>query len=109
MTRLELIKLIGDVLTKLDVLRGSLMPDDPARRELNRLRKQLDGSQLKLVQTQFNENTKAFLQATAELEAINKDLKKTLTSVEKLVTTITNLKRFVAAVNGIVGAVAPLL
>lgn len=109
MTRTELIKLIGDVLTKLDVVRGSLLPNDSNRLELDRLRKQLDGLQLKLSQNQFNENTQAFVKATGDLEAINKELKKTLNKIEKVVTTLETLKRFVTVVDDIVKIALPFL
>ena len=109
MTRLELIKLIGDVLTKLDVLRGSLLPDAPDRLDLDRLRRQLDRKQLQLVQNQFDENTQKFQNAIERLEAVNKELKKTINDVEKVAATIANLKRFVKAVDEIIGAVAPFV
>lgn len=109
MTRIELIKLIGDVLTKLDVLRGSMLPGDSNRRELDRLRKQLDGLQLRLAKTQFDDNTQAFITATAEITAINKELKKTLNKIEKVVTTLETLSRFVTAVDDIINAVIPLV
>jgi len=48
MTRIELIKLIGDVLTRIDVLRGSLAPAEPSRTELDGIRKDLDRKQLQL-------------------------------------------------------------
>jgi hypothetical protein len=109
MTRLELIKLIGDVLTELDVLRGSLLPDEPNRKKLDKLRKQLDKRQLQLSQNQFDDNTKGFQQATRALEVINKELTKTISNEENIATTIENLKRFVKAVDGIVGVVLSFL
>jgi len=109
MTQIELIKLIGDVLTKLDVLRGSLLPNEPNRTELDRLRKQLDGLQLKLSKNIFDENTSGFLKATKDLEAVNKELKKTLNKIEKIVTTLETLKRFVTVVDDIVKIALPFL
>jgi hypothetical protein len=50
MTRLELIRSIGDVLTKLDVLRGSISFDEPSREDLDSLRRKLDKKQLQLAQ-----------------------------------------------------------
>jgi ABC-type transporter Mla subunit MlaD len=109
MTRLELIQLIGDALTQLDVLRGSLLPGEPNRTLLDQLRDELDTQQLKLAQNEFDDNTAAFVDATAKLVAINKDMNQTLKSIDKLVTTIDNLKRFVGAVNDIVGIALPFL
>ena len=107
MTRLELIKLIGDILTKLDVLRGSLLPGEPDRVQIDDLRKHLDHLQLQLVKSQFDDNTQDFLQAGKNISAINKDLKQTIDNVEQRVTTIANLKRFVAAVDSLVTTFAP--
>jgi methyl-accepting chemotaxis protein len=109
MTRLEVIKLIGDVLTRIDVLRGSLSPDDPDRKELDSIRKDLDRKQLQLSKNQFDDNTQAFIKATGQLEAINDDLKQTIKSINKVAETLANLKRFVAAVDGIVGTVLPVV
>lgn len=108
MTRMELIVLIGDVLTRLDVLRGSLSPGAPGRQDLDELRNQLDARQLQLAQTQFNENTASFQAATEKLKVVNTDLKATLNDLDKLVTTIGNLRRFVTAVDGIIGAILPV-
>ena len=109
MTRIELIKLIGDVLTRIDVLRGSLAPAEPSRTELDGIRKDLDRKQLQLSKNQFDDNTQAFIKATGQLEVINDDLKQTIKSVQKVVETITNLKRFVTAVNDITGSVLHLV
>lgn len=108
MTRLELIRLIGDVLTRVDVSRGSLSSDEPNRDELDDLRRKLDRMQLKLARNEFDDNTEAFQQAAEELEIINRSLRRTINDIERLVTTIQNLRRFVAAVNNIVGVALPL-
>ena len=109
MTRTELIKLIGDVLTKLDVLRGSLLPGEPNRIELDRLRKGLDSLQLKLVKNDFEDNTKKYLDATEKLRSVNGDLKKTITKLEKIVTTLETVKKLVAVVDEIISIAIPLL
>jgi DNA repair exonuclease SbcCD ATPase subunit len=102
MTRLELIKLIGDVLTKLDVLRGSLLPNESNRGELDRLRKKLDKKQLQFSRNEFIDSARPFQQATAELEKIHKELRKTINRTEEIATTLKNLKRFVKAIDDIV-------
>jgi hypothetical protein len=103
MTRQELIKLIGDVITRLDILRGGLLPEDARRHALDLLRNDLDGRQLQLVKNAFDDNTAAFQSATEELKSINSDLKQTLNDITALATTLNNLQRFVAAVDNIVG------
>jgi len=109
MTRIELIKLIGDVLTKLDVLRGSLLPTDINRTELDSLRTRLDASQLKLSKNKFDDNTNDFIKATEDLAAINKELKITINKIEKVVTTLNILKRFVAVIDDILKIVLSII
>lgn len=107
MTRLELIKLIGDLLTKIDVLRGSLIPDSPNRSALDHIRKSLDKKQLVLSQNQFDDNTQEYIDAAKKLEDINREVKKTISKIEKLVETIENLKRLVGAVENIIKVAIP--
>ncbi len=103
MTRQELIALIGDVLTRLDVLRGSISPGDPRRHSLDLLRNDLDGRQRQLVKNQFDDNTAEFQQATSDIKALNADLKQTLDDISALEDTLQSLQQFVSAVDGIVG------
>lgn len=107
MTRLELIKLLGDVLKRLDVLGGSLLPTDPSQSEISRLRKKLDRMHLQLVKDDFDESTADFQAAADELATVNNSLRKTINDIDKLVTTIETLKDFVNVVNKIVGIVFP--
>src|SRR5689334_13857575 len=107
MTRMELITLIGDVLTRLDVLRGSLMPDDPNRHQLDELRDSLDAKQRKLAQNQFDDNMAAFQQATTQLTSVNAALRVTIGQIQRVVDTLANLTRFVSAVDTIVGIAVP--
>ena len=108
MTRLELIRAIGDVLTEIDVLRGSIPPDAPNQRSLDVLRTNLDAQQLALMKQQFDDTTPAYLAASADLQAINDDVRSTINDITKLVDTIANLKRLIAAVARII-AVLPAL
>jgi hypothetical protein len=64
MTRIELIRGIGDTLTRLDVLRGGLLPRDPQRVALDDLRLLLDDRQRRLSQQLFDETTEAYRRAT---------------------------------------------
>ena len=107
MTRLELIKLIGDVLKRLDVLGGSLLPTDPSQSEISRLRKKLDRMQLQLVKDDFDDSTAAFQAATDKLAIVNESLRKTINDIDRLVTIIETLKDFVNVVNKIIGIVFP--
>ena len=48
MTKIDLIKLIGDLLVRIDVVCGSLLPNNPQRNGLDQLRAMLDERQLAL-------------------------------------------------------------
>ncbi|HEY1271690.1 MAG TPA: hypothetical protein VGF08_06875 [Terriglobales bacterium] len=106
MTRLEVIQMIGDLLTEIDVARGSLMPNDPNRQTLDDQRILLDDRQRKLAQSVFNDNSKAFQKAAAELAAVNREISGTIQSVEDIVTTIGNIQRFLDTATSLVKLVA---
>ena len=97
MTRLELIQMIGALITEIDIARGSLMPDDPNRHALDDQRILLDHRQRKLSQSLFNDNSQAFQDAAAKLAVINEEISGTIQSVENIVTTIANVQRFLDA------------
>jgi len=108
MTRSELIALIESVIEELDNL-GAGMPAGDARTELDQLRDQLSDQQLRLIEANFNENTAAFQNATAQLAAINRDLKVTISEIDKVVETIANLTRFIAAVDQVLTAIGAVV
>ena len=109
MDRNDLIKLIGDILTKLDVLRGSLLPDAPERKDLDRLRSRLDLLQSELVQNEFDDRTADFKDAAAKIRSVNDDLRDTIGDIEKVADTLDILRRFVVAVDNLVSIVLPLV
>jgi hypothetical protein len=109
MSRLELIKVIGDVITELDILRGSLNPNDIRRHDLDEIRKRLDSRQLQLAKNQFNDNTAVFKEVTSSLAGINAEIKGTLNDLTAFVDTIDNLRRFVSAIDEVMQAVLPLV
>ena len=109
MSRLELIKLIGDVITELDILRGSLNPNDIRRHDLDEIRKRLDSRQLQLAKNQFNDNTMVFREVTSSLTGINAEIKGTINDLNAFVDTIDNLRRFVSAIDEVMQSVLPLV
>lgn len=74
MTRVEVIRSIGEVLRKLDGLRRNRVPDDPTQQNLDELRKLLARQQLSLAINHSDEDTTAFRNAIREFEAINAEL-----------------------------------
>lgn len=105
MTRLELIELIGDRLTELDVLRGRLLPGEPNRIALDHLRSALDARQLSLAKQIWDDNTPLFQNAAQALSDVNGDLKQTIADLKKLAATLETQQRFIAAVDKIIGIV----
>jgi hypothetical protein len=67
MSRLDTIKMIGDVITQIDVMRGSLLPDDPQRHDLDDQRILLDDKQKRLSRAMIESFTNA---ATTLLSAV---------------------------------------
>ena len=108
MTKSELIAVIERLIERLDVLGGSI-PEGESSQQLDELRDQLSAQQLQLIQEQFDENTAAFKQATTQLAAINADLKATITQIGRLLETINNVKRFVSAVDQIIGTAVAIV
>jgi hypothetical protein len=98
-----MIQAIGDLLTRLDVLRGSLLPSDPDRHALDDLRLLLDERQRKLSREQFDEGTASFQAAAADLARVNGDIRQTIDRIERLVDTIDNVRRLLSAVDTVLG------
>lgn len=73
-----MIRAIGDLLTRLDVLRGSLLPGHPERLALDDLRLLLDDRQRRLSQQHFEENTQAFRDAAADFAEVNAEVRHTI-------------------------------
>jgi len=68
MTKLEAIKAIGDVLTKLDIVIGSIELDDPRRPALKIKRSDLDARQRELVHLALDEVAELVKEPMEELQ-----------------------------------------
>jgi hypothetical protein len=102
MTKTEVITLIGDLLTRLDVKRGSLPTDDPKSHVLDAIRNELDDRQRVLTRAALQENTEQYKTLTAKLTDANKDLKTTLDKLDKFVETLDAMGRILAAVDSLI-------
>ena len=105
MTQLDVIRMIGDVLTEIDVAVGSMLPDDPNLVPLQDARRLLDARQLALSRQIFDDNTVRFQTAAEKLKAVNNDIRGTLRRLDDMVTLMTNVNRFLNAVTSFVGTV----
>lgn len=108
-TRLDVIKMIGDVLTETDVARGSLLPDDPNRHQLDDLRVLLDDRQRKLSKAVFDENTTQFQNAAKKLQAVNNQIQGSIQQVNKILTVLGDIKIFLDAVTSLMAAIGPFV
>ena len=100
-SRLELIRLIGDVITEVDVLRSDFRRETKTRKNLDNIRDELDTAQRILVRNVINENTKQFREVTTELKETNEELRETIDDVEKVAETLETLVKFVGVVQKI--------
>jgi ABC-type transporter Mla subunit MlaD len=102
MTRLELIRLIGDVIIAVDVLRSDFARHTRERTRLDDLRDDLDGFQRKLVRNVIDDNTSDFKALTASLNEVNTELRQTTNEVSKIAETLQSLVKFVGVVQKII-------
>ena len=70
LSRLDLIRIIGDMITAIDVARGSLPKGSPERKELDSWRLRLDAKQHALADAVFDEGTVAYQSASADIDRI---------------------------------------
>lgn len=93
----DVVRLIGDVLTELDLLMASPDLSDSDFKDVRKLRRALDGLQGKIVAQEFKENTKAFQNAAERLKKVNADLEQTISDVEKVAATIESITTLISA------------
>src|SRR5512138_153413 len=98
MNQTDVIRMIGDTLTEVDVLIGSLVPPDPNLTTLQDLRHLLDARQLVLSRQIFNANTERFQRAAAELKEVNDGIRTSIQQIDDMVTVIENLSRLLDSV-----------
>jgi hypothetical protein len=100
MTRVELIRLIGDVLRQLDVKtdRSADLSDAVPTEVRNALATQ----QLKIAITDLDESTPAFFKASEDILALDARLHGATESADNGVALVDSLKRFVKTLDGLV-------
>ena len=98
MTQLELIQLIGDVITEVDVVRSTFGRETTNRTSLDDIRDELDTYQRKLVRSVISDNTKPFKELTTSLKEVNKNLQQTIEDVDKVAHTLETLVKFAEVV-----------
>jgi hypothetical protein len=101
LTLLELVMIVGDVLTEIDVLSTYFNPGTDNRTKLDAERDKLDAGQRKLVKGAIKDNTEEFKKRTASIKTINKVIQQTINDVDKFATTLETVVKFVGAIQKI--------
>jgi len=95
MTLVELVKLIGNILTEIDSMlsRPELSTSDPDWQQLYALRKHLDDQQRELVKLSINLSDAAYTTATQQIAAANAEITKVLGDFAKIDKVINNIAK----------------
>ena len=109
MTKLELLRLIGNVLTEIDTAIGDLLPSDPEQRRLQDLRILVDDRQRQLAAQIFEENSPAFQSATQELQAVANEIRASIVGIQGLQATIANVTRFLNSITSLLTTISALV
>lgn len=108
MTKLEVVRMIGDVLTEIDVMAGSLQPNDPNLQRLMNLRVDLDHRQLRLCKQIFDDNTPQFQATAQQLGAVNNTIRGTISQINNIETFIGNVTTFLNSVTSLMTTIGAL-
>ncbi len=98
----DLIRILGDVITDVDVLRSEFSRTTDNRRRLDDIRDELDGFQRRILRNLIDVNTSQFAELADSLTDANKELKQTIAEVDKVADTLETLVKFVGVVQKIV-------
>jgi hypothetical protein len=109
MTQLDIVEMIGDLLTQIDMAVARLAPSDPNAAELTALRRELDQQQQQLVKQAFDENTAQFQQAAEALKAVNDEIAGSIQKIDQIATVIDGVNRFLTSATNLVTTVAKLV
>ena len=109
MTKLDLLRLIGDVLTKIDTAIGDLLPSDPNQRRLQDLRILLDDRQRQLAGQVFDENSQAFQDATQQLQGASAAITASVQSLQSTENTINTISGFLNSVTSLLTTAGALI
>jgi hypothetical protein len=108
MNKVQLVTVIGDVLTQIDVALQTPGKDNASWQTLYALRKHLDDQQRDLVRISLNENDSDYDTVTKKLSAANTDLKSTLNKFAKVGAIISAVSKISSYVDQILKLATPL-
>jgi hypothetical protein len=99
LTKLELIRKLGDVLTQIDVARGSFPKKSAKRKELDSWRLRLDAKQHTLTDAAFKESTPSFKSAAEKIDTLSRQLSESIEDVDKTAQTFSDLTKLASALD----------
>lgn len=102
MSPTDLIQIIGNILTGIDVLLQNSALDPATWQQLWALRKHLDDQQRELVSSEIDETSADYEAATAQLAPINQQVIKTLNDIAKVADTIKMVSQIASIVDGMI-------
>nr|VFK19089.1 MAG: hypothetical protein BECKLFY1418C_GA0070996_10536 [Candidatus Kentron sp. LFY] len=105
MKQTDLIRIIGDIITKVDVLRAEFPRGTETRNQLDDIRDDIDGFQRRLVRDLIDVNTPKFAQAADLLISLSKELKQMIDDVAKVADTLNTLVKLVGVIQKTVGVI----
>jgi hypothetical protein len=99
MTKNEIIKLLGDALDKIDVLRVSPVVSIHEQKSLDDRRDRLDKMQRSLIKHLLDENTPSFKEQAKKIDAVNRRLQTAMRETDDVVHTIRSLGELVGVID----------
>ena len=84
MNKIDCITLLGEVLTKIDIRRGSMPPGTPSRKYLDDLREEFSSYQVELADLIFKEADQRYKDVTNELKAAAKKIEIELSGIDNI-------------------------
>lgn len=106
LSRLDLIRVIGDIITEIDVARGSFPKESPERKEFDAWRRDLDVKQHALADAVFDEGMAAYQSASADIDTIARDMADAIADVNNTAQTFEDLARLASALDDLLGFAA---
>ncbi len=107
-TLLDVVELVGNRITEIDMTLARIAPSDPNPAELMALRLQLDQQQQTLLRQAFDENSAPFQSAAAALQKVNESIGDSIRKVEHIASVIDNVSRLLASVANLATTVGKL-
>jgi hypothetical protein len=109
MNQVDVVEMIGNQLTQIDMAIARLAPSDPNAAELTALRRRLYQQQQLLLKYAFDDNTFQFQEAAKDLKAVNDSIADSIQKIDRIATGIDGVTRFLTSVTNLVTTASKLV